>query len=179
MKRPSECNETVSAWISAIQPSSMTRRCKPCQTRPSVHCNLLKSTFYDFHWFPPPSPCLFQGRPWTVAPTHPSLFMSFMHAAFSARCLQVNRLVHLPVVSSCHGGHHKRDHIYGAWLTATTKFYVQKIRGDVYKHMHVSAIALLVKDWGHYDHSKNGKVSTCLQLLQNHRIVNKYTVYII
>ena len=40
--------------------------------------------------------------------------------------------------------------------------------------MHVSAIALLVKDWGHYDHSKNGKVSTCLQLLQNHRIVNKY-----
>lgn len=127
MKRPSECNETVSAWISAIQPSPMTRRCKPCQTRPSVHCNLLKSTFYDFHWFPPPSPCLFQGHPWTVAPTHPSLFISFMHAAFSARCLQVNRLVHLPVVSSCHGGHHKRDHIYGAWLTATTKFYVQKI----------------------------------------------------
>ena len=44
--------------------------------------------------------------------------------------------------------------------------------------MHVSAIALLVKDWGHYDHSKNGKVSTCLQLLQNHRIVNKYILYI-
>lgn len=43
--------------------------------------------------------------------------------------------------------------------------------------MHVSAIALLVNDWGHYDHSKNGKVSTCLQLQQNHRIVNKY-IYI-